>query len=291
MDRSLEFFKMEGIGNDYIYFDFTNIFFSRENICKEEIPKLCDRRFGVGGDGVVVLTKSDRAEIKMLMWNSDGSESKICGNALRCVSYYWYRKENKNQFYIETEAGIHKSEILKDTYPDGLIKVNMGQPIFDKNLIPYLGDSFTENVYRFYDESILPYEGIVLSMGNPHCVFFVDSFDKIPIHKVGSLIENHRLFPQRTNVEFVKINPDSTLQQITWERGSGETLACGSGACAVLVASVLTKKLPTKNEIHLKGGILEIEWDQKENQVYMIGKASFVYKGELIKKFQLFDNL
>lgn len=287
--NSIKFYKMEGIGNDYIYFDFTDSFFDINQINEKEIPKICDRRFGIGGDGIVIMTSSEKAEIKMLMWNNDGSYSKICGNALRCVSYYWYKKIKNKNFFVETDAGIHSIKILEDNFPTGIVKVNMGSPIFEKEKIPYIGNS--ENpVVEFYDPNILPYKGIALSMGNPHCVFFVEDLD-IPIDSIGPKIENHRLFPEKTNVEFVKINSDLTLQQITWERGSGETLACGSGACAVLVASVIAKNMPTKNIIHLKGGDLEIEWDKNTNQIYMTGEATFVFEGTLIKNFKLFKNI
>lgn len=286
---SIRFYKMEGIGNDYIYFDFTDIFFDTNQINEKEIPKICDRRFGIGGDGVVIITKSDKAEIKMLMWNNDGSYSKICGNALRCVSYYWYKKTKNKIFFVESGAAIHAVKILEDNFPTGIVKVNMGSPIFEKEKIPFIADEQHTNV-EFYDETIFPYKGFVLSMGNPHCVFFVEDLN-IPIDSLGPKIENHRLFPERTNVEFVKINSDFTLQQITWERGSGETLACGSGACAVLVASVISKNMPNKNIVHLKGGDLEIEWDRNTNEVYMTGNATFVFEGNLIKNFKLFKDL
>ncbi len=290
MKKIKEFYKMEGIGNDYIYLDLTEQEISKDELDVDNIKKICDRRFGVGGDGLVIITKSKNADVKMLMWNNDGSYSKICGNALRCVAYYWYKKTDLKKFYIESGVEIHLAEILKEEYPTAYVKINMGRPIFDKTQIPYLGDSKKENVYIFYDSSILPYEGIVLSMGNPHCIFFVDQIENISVERYGSLIENHKLFPDKTNVEFVVINSDHTLTQLTWERGSGETLACGSGACAVLVASVLTKNLPKKNIVHLKGGDLEIEWNQSDDQIYMSGNATFVFEGQLLQNFSLFKN-
>lgn len=290
MKKIKEFYKMEGIGNDYVYIELSGREVLKEEIDVNKLQKICDRRFGVGGDGLVIITKSKKADVKMLMWNNDGSYSNICGNALRCVAYYWYRKTHQKNFYIESGADIHFVEILKDEYPTGYIKINMGSPIFDNSQIPYLGNFKKDSLYVFRDFSILPYEGVVLSMGNPHCIFFVDQMDNIDIEKIGILIENHKLFPEKTNVEFVRINSDRSLSQITWERGTGETLACGSGACAVLVASVLFKDLPIKNIIHLKGGNLEIEWNQKENKVYMAGDATFVFRGELLQNFSLFKN-
>ncbi len=273
-----KFFKMEGAGNDYIYIDFTENDFSLSKIKTEKIPLLCNRRYGIGSDGLVILGRSYTADVKMYMWNSDGSYSHICGNALRCIGFYWYKKTGKKEFLIESGAGIHRSNIIEDNFDWGKVKVEMGNPIFDKIKIPFLGNEKSNELYKFKDPSILKEEGYVVSMGNPHCVFFAEEPDNIPIEDIGPKIEHHRLFPERTNVEFVKINSDGSIYQRTWERGSGETLACGSGACAVHVVSVLEKNTNKKNLIHLKGGTLEIEWNE---QLWMTGNANFVYWGAL----------
>ncbi len=282
------FIKMEGIGNDYIYFDFTEHDFDFHRMNQDIIKQLCDRRFGIGGDGLVILGKSEKTEMRMYMWNADGSTSDICGNALRSVSFYWYKKFLKKQFLVESGAGIHNVMILEEGDNHGKVKVSMGNPIFEKEKIPYLGNETINSLYKFFDKTILPYEGYVVSMGNPHCVFFVDDPDAINLEEIGPKLEHHPLFPARTNVEFVSIKEDGTLYQRTWERGSGETLACGSGACAVHVVSVLTKNLNKKNRILLKGGTLEIEWD---HEIWMTGDVNIVYVGYLNKKYfeQLFN--
>ncbi len=280
----IPFYKMEGIGNDYIYFDFSEQYFSREDINELEIPYICNRRTGVGSDGIVVMSKTDTADIKMLMWNSDGSTSDVCGNALRCVGFYWYKKTQKKDFFIESGAGKHHCIILNDYGYSGLIQISMNQPIFEAEKIPYKGSSKISDI-SIFENTDFPYRGYVLSMGNPHCIFFVEDPDNINIEKWGPYIENHPMFPERTNIEFVSIKEDGTMYQRTWERGSGETLACGSGACAVLVASVMVMNLPRKNKIHLKGGDLELEWSE---QIYMKGLASFVFYGFINENYKLF---
>ncbi len=281
-----KFFKLEGAGNDYIYIDFTENDFSISNIKTEKIPLLCNRRYGIGSDGLVIMGRSNTADVKMYMWNSDGSYSHICGNALRCIGFYWYKKTGKNEFLIESGAGIHRTFVLEDNFDWGRVKVEMGTPVFDKIKIPFLGNEKSNELYKFKDISIFKEEGYVVSMGNPHCVFFVEDPDNIPIEEVGPKIEHHMLFPERTNVEFVKINSDGSIYQRTWERGSGETLACGSGACAVHVVSVLEKNTNKKNLIHLKGGTLEIEWNEN---LWMTGNANFVYWGYLTNS--MYNNL
>lgn len=279
---SVPFIKMEGIGNDYIYFDFTEYDFNINLLHQEFIKTVCDRRFGIGSDGLVILVKSNGAEFRMYMWNADGSSSDICGNALRSVSFYWYKKVHKKEFLVESGAGIHNVLILEDNNHRGKVKVSMGKPIFEKERIPYLGNDKVNSIYKFSDKSILPYEGYVVSMGNPHCVFFVDDPDSINLQEIGPKLEHHPLFPERANIEFVSIRNDGTIYQRTWERGSGETLACGSGACVVHVVSVLINHLNKKNLISLKGGSLEIEWD---DVIWMSGDVSMVFSGYLNKEY------
>jgi diaminopimelate epimerase len=280
-NEAIPFIKMHGIGNDYIYFDFTEFSFDKSIINPSSLQELCNRRYGIGSDGLVVISKSDKADIKMNMWNADGSYSKMCGNALRCIGYYWYKKTSKKEFFIESETGVHLTKIIDDKDIVGIVKVQMGKPIFEKEKIPYKGNIKSNLLYEFYDASILPYKGFVVSMGNPHCIFIMDDVENIEIEKIGPKIENHSLFPERTNVEFIKILQDGSIYQRTWERGSGETLACGSGACAVHIVGVLEKNLPKKNIIHLKGGDLEIEWNE---EIWMTGSTSIIYKGFLTKQ-------
>ena len=283
--KEFPFLKIEATGNDYIYFDFTTKNFHPNIINTQTIPLICDRRYGIGSDGIVVIANG-KEYVRMYMWNSDGSYSKMCGNALRSIAFYWYKKTNQKEFFVETEVGIHQAIILKDSGYRGNVKIQMGMPKFEPVEIPFKGSERSNQVYQFYDPNILPYRGYVVSMGNPHCVFIVDDPDKISLEVIGPKIENHFLFPERTNVEFIKINSDGSIYQRTWERGAGETLACGSGACAVHVVSVLEKKLPTKNTIHLRGGDVILEWDR---DVWLTGNVSMLYLGSLTD--DLFKNL
>lgn len=287
--QSVQFIKMEGIGNDYVFIDHLG---SNTPIQAQTswIQGIADRHFGVGGDGLVLIEKSDRAAARMVMFNADGSQSAMCGNALRCIGLYVFEKSGQRDFQLESDIGLHQVRVVSGEPGSGeaILEVNQGAPIFERPRIPFAqqGPEPAQNASIQLTDGT-EYHATVLSMGNPHCVIFVDDADAIELEKIGPRIENHPDFPERTNVEFVA--PDITmtgqtgLYQRTWERGSGETLACGSGACAVAVAAILAGKFEHTVPIRLRGGSLELSWAGLENpaaDVLLRGPARIVFKGE-----------
>lgn len=285
--KSIRFFKMEGAGNDYIYVDARESGLDVASVAPSALPALCDRRYGIGADGLVVLTDSERADARMWMWNADGSSSATCGNALRCVALYVSSlPQPVDGLRIESGAGVHEARILERSMEGtGLVSLDMGAPVFAAERIPFTGNQEDITSPARFDPGhagsarmAVTDPGHVVSMGNPHCVFFVDDPDSVDLASVGPAIEHHKFFPQRTNVEFVSIRSDGSLYQRTWERGSGETLACGSGACAVLVAAASAGLSARNNIVHLRGGDLEISWT--EETVWMTGPARLVFVGE-----------
>ncbi len=289
----LEFTKMEATGNDYIYFDFTGRDLP-SCFLPDFIQKISDRRTGIGGDGAVaILTSGKGATALMRMWNADGSESAICGNALRSVAYFLFKKDGNREFYIESGAGLHKVRMINESGDgEGIIEVDMGNPVFTSARVPVIPEKIgiqadpavpllmAEADFGHYGK----YRISTVSMGNPHCVIFTEDADTAPVEELGAYIESHPAFPERTNVEFVSINPDGTLRQRTYERGSGETLSCGTGACAVLAVSAALGKGPSRNKIHLKGGTLELDWTgsfDKPGVMFLRGPARFVFTGRI----------
>lgn len=276
----MEFTKMHGIGNDYIYFNCMN----EEIENPEELSlKLSDRHFGVGGDGIVLILPSDKADFRMRMFNADGSEGKMCGNASRCIGKYVYEKglTDKTEVTLETLAGI---KTLNLTVEDGKVtevEVNMGMAITDPKEIPVSIDKDIV-VKEKIDVCGKEYEITCVSMGNPHCIVYMDNIDDLEIEKIGPKFENHKLFPERINTEFVEVIDKNTLKMRVWERGSGETLACGTGACAVTVASVLNNYCNKDEEVTVKllGGDLKIKY-LSNGLVYMTGPAEFVFEGRI----------
>lgn len=275
----MKFTKMHGIGNDYVY---VNCFEEVISDPESTAIMVSDRHFGVGSDGLIMICPSKAADFRMRMFNADGSEGEMCGNGIRCVGKYVFDKgmTSKTTVEIETLAGI---KILEMTAKEGRVekvKVDMGEPILKPSEIPVL---LGEETCISMDISTVgdSYKATCVSMGNPHVVVFVDSVDEIEIDKKGPPMENHKVFPNRVNTEFVEILDNGELKMRVWERGSGETLACGTGACAVLVASVLNKKSPRTNTVHLLGGDLSIEWNEFDNHVYMTGPATTVFEGEI----------
>lgn len=275
----LKFTKMHGLGNDYIYI----------NGFKEQIEnpgdlsiKISDRHFGIGSDGIVMILPSDTCDFRMRMFNNDGSEAEMCGNASRCVAKYVYDNglTDKEEITLETLAGV---KILKMQVIDGKVEkvtVNMGQPKLETKDIPAI---FPKD--RIINEQIdvdgVNYNITCVSMGNPHAITFVEDVENFDVHGVGVLIENHEMFPRRINAEFAQIIDRNTIKMRVWERGSGETLACGTGASATLVASVLNDLTERKAKLILIGGDLEIEWNEADNNVYMTGPATTVFQGEI----------
>jgi diaminopimelate epimerase len=287
----IDFFKMEGAGNDYVYIDLRKKTDQIFRLNRDVLPRLCDRRYGVGSDGLVLIGPSERAAGRMWMWNADGSSSAMCGNALRCVALYLSVDTKRKDLLVESGAGLHHAEIISQNGDliSGTVRLDMGRPIFDAARIPYIPESHLRHdpVFRYRHGIAGAEDGYVISMGNPHCVIFVDDPDDIDIESTGSEIERDPSFPERTNVEFVSIREDGSLYQRTWERGSGETLACGSGACASLVAAAKAGLSDRVNTVHLRGGDLIIEWN---DTVLMTGPARLVYRGELDEReFSLFS--
>lgn len=280
----MKFTKMQGCGNDYVYI---NCF--EENIQNPEqlSIKMSNRNFGVGSDGIILIMPSDNADCKMRMFNSDGSESEMCGNGIRCVGKFVHDKNIcKNEpLTVETLAGIKKLEFKKDDA--GLVSevvVNMGEPIFSPNEIPVSYNLVAPNevVQNLPLEALdKNFEFTVLSMGNPHAVTFVENVSEFDVDKYGKVLESHKIFPKRANIEFLEILDKNNVRMRVYERGSAETFACGTGACASLVACFLAKKTErTDVNIHLLGGTLNISWSEEDNNVYMRGPAETVFEGE-----------
>jgi len=274
----MNFSKMQGLGNDFIIV----------NSLKESVPedyafltkKVCDRRFGIGGDGLMLVLPSDKADIKMRIFNSDGSEPEMCGNGIRCFAKFVYEEGivNKTKMEVETLAGIIVPElILNNEGKVSAVKVDMGEPQLERSKIPMLGpEGHVVNENLSVDGQ--GFAVTAVSMGNPHCVIFVSDVEKINIEEWGPLLETHKSFPRKTNVEFVqKVNSQEVIMRV-WERGVGITLACGTGACATLVAAVLNKQTDRKATVKLLGGDLFIEWAEN-NHVYMTGPAIEVFRG------------
>lgn len=279
----MKFTKMHGIGNDYIYFNCLN----EELKDPEKAARLLSHRhFGVGADGIVLILKSTNCDFKMRMFNADGSEGKMCGNAIRCVGKYLYEKGLTDKVFIkiDTLSGIKSLKLHIENNEVINVDVNMGSPILTSNEIPVL-----HTLSNIINEKItiegLDYYITCVSMGNPHCIVFIDEIDNLDLTVLGPKFENHPMFPDRINTEFVKLIDNKTLKMRVWERGSGETFACGTGACAVVVASVLNNHCKRDDNITVKllGGDLNIKY-QSDSLVYMNGPAEFVFEGTYINK-------
>jgi diaminopimelate epimerase len=277
----INFTKMEGAGNDYVYIDmFKESLTEPENLAIE----LSDRHFGVGGDGMVLIAPSDIADVKMIMFNADGSRAEMCGNAIRCVGkYVWDRGlVRKNNITIETDTGDKELDlIINEANLVDFVKVAMGEPELQADLIPSVLTG-SEIVDREFDFDGFSLKGTLVSMGNPHFVTFVDNVEKVKVEEWGKIIENSEYFLNRINVEFVQIvNRDKVIQR-TWERGTGETYACGTGASAVCVAGVLNNITNSTITNKLLGGELKLTWEGKGHQVIMIGPAREVFSGSYL---------
>lgn len=276
--QTFKFTKMQGAGNDYIY---VNCFKEKLENINETAKAVSDRHFGIGSDGLVLICPSDKADFRMDMYNSDGTQAEMCGNATRCVGKYVHDKglTDKTVITLETLAGIKILKLnLNDKGEVETVEVNMGSPELIPKNIPIDSD-----LDRFIMESVTvdgrEYLVTGVSMGNPHAVTFIDDTDSLAIEKLGPKFENHSLFPKRTNTEFAKIVDRKTIKMRVWERGAGETLACGTGACATLVAANLSDLADDEADLVLLGGTLHIRWDKENNNIYMTGPAQFVFDG------------
>ncbi len=282
----IKFTKMEGLGNDYVYVDCTEKSNEEIDYISKIACKISNRHFGVGSDGLILICKSDVADFKMQMYNLDGSQAQMCGNGIRCVGKYVYDKglTNKKSITVETLAGIKKLDFdIKDNKVES-VTVNMERPIFQENLIPCVADTIVKNGsneiahvrLRVLDRD---FDFTCVSMGNPHAIAIVDDIDNFDVEKYGKIVECDEHFSQKTNVEFIEILNKSTIKMRVWERGAGETLACGTGASASVVACILNELVDGNKEIKVKllGGDLSIKWDK---DVYMTGPAKMVFEGE-----------
>lgn len=275
----MKFTKMQGIGNDYVY---VNCLQETIENPSELAKKISDRHYGVGSDGLIMINPSDKADFEMEMYNADGSRGEMCGNGIRCVAKYVYDYglTDKTSISVETLAGIKYLDLTVEDGKVVLVKVDMGKPMLRPEEVPVVSEK--EEVI---DEPITvdgqEYRMTCVSMGNPHAVVFIDQDVKeFPLETVGVKFENHERFPKRVNTEFVNVLDCHTAQMRVWERGSGETLACGTGACAVAVACALNGLTEDEVTVKLLGGDLQIKWDREKNTVYMTGSAEVVFDGE-----------
>ena len=273
----MKFTKMQGLGNDYVY---VNCFEEKIENPPAVARYVSDRHFGIGSDGLIMINPSEVADFEMEMYNADGSRGEMCGNGIRCVAKYVYDYglKDKTQISVETLGGI---KYLDLTVKDGkvvLVKVDMGKPELKSDLIPIISEN-----EKVIDEPIevdgQVYHMTGVSMGNPHTVIYVDDVKNLDLEKIGPKFENHERFPKRINTEFVHCIDRNTVEMRVWERGSGETLACGTGACAVAVASILNNLTDTRVTVKLLGGDLQIEWDREKDRVFMTGPATVVFDG------------
>ena len=274
-----KFTKMHGLGNDYVYMDCT-----KQEI--KDIPSLAkfvsDRHFGIGSDGLILICKSDVADFKMRMFNSDGSEAEMCGNGIRCVGKFVYDKglTNKTTVTIETLAGI---KVLVFNLKDGkvdTVRVDMGIPILEPKKIPVISNENPVTNLKLTAED-KEFTFTCVSMGNPHAITQVENVDKFDVGKYGKVLEIAPEFPNKTNVEFIEIIDNTHIKMRVWERGAGETLACGTGAWATAVACSINGLTERHSFVDLLGGTLEIEWNKEDNHIYMTGPAVTVFEGEL----------
>ncbi|MBA4601126.1 diaminopimelate epimerase [Thermoactinomyces mirandus] len=274
----MNFTKMHGLGNDFVL------------VCQVQAPsqtemstlarKMCDRHLGVGADGLVAVYPSASADVAMRIFNSDGTLAEQCGNAMRCVARYYYERisSEKTEFAIETKVGVQPVWIIEERGKVKQVRVDMGKPVLVPKQIPVLaaGELAVNKVIRANDKT---FRFSAVSMGNPHAVIEVNEAEKFPVDVWGPLLESHEIFPQKANIEFVTYHSPQEVTMRVWERGVGQTMACGSGACATVVAGFLSGRCGRKVLVHLPGGDLMVEWDEQDQHVYMTGPAEFVFDG------------
>ena len=275
----MEFTKMQGCGNDYVYVNGFENKIDNPNKLSEIVS---NRHFGIGSDGLIVINPSEKADFKMSMYNADGSEGKMCGNGIRCVAKYVYdnKMTDKTTITVETLSGIKTLELNVKNDKVETVKVNMGTPILLPKDVPVVSDKD-----KVVDEPIViddkEYRITCVSMGNPHAITFIENTDDLEIETIGPKFENNPIFPDRVNTEFIQVLDRNTVKMRVWERGSGETFACGTGACATVVACVLNGLTDDKVTVKLLGGDLFIEYNREENTVYMTGPAKVSFTGKI----------
>lgn len=275
----MKFTKMHGCGNDYIY---VNCLEEKVENPSEVAKVLSDRHFGIGSDGLILIKPSDKADFRMEMYNADGSESQMCGNGVRCIAKYVYDYglTDKTKVELETKAGIKYLDLKIENGKVAMVTVDMGSPILEGKKVPVAVDK-EQVVAEPITVGGVDYEFTAVSMGNPHAIMFVDSTEDFDIEGIGPQFEFNPMFPERVNAEFIEVLDRKRINMRVWERGSGETLACGTGACASVVACVLNGKTDNEVFVHLLGGDLLIKYDQKQNKVFMTGPATTVFDGEV----------
>ena len=275
----MKFTKMQGLGNDYVY---VNCMEQMVEDAAETARRVSDRHFGIGSDGLILICPSDKADFEMRMYNADGSRGEMCGNGIRCVGKYVYDYglTDKTSLSVETLGGIKHLFLEVEDGKVSLVKVDLGPAILEPEKIPVTAEGS-----RVVDEPLQvdgkTFRMTCVSMGNPHAVIYVDDVQGMDLEKTGPSFENHERFPNRINTEFAHVLDRNTVEMRVWERGSGETLACGTGACAVAVASILNGYTEDQVTVRLLGGDLKIEWDREANKVYMTGPAEVVFDGEI----------
>jgi diaminopimelate epimerase len=276
----MRFWKMHGLGNDYIVIDNRDEKISG-NQAAELAKKLCERRFSVGADGLLLVSNSTIANVKMRIFNADGSEAEMCGNGIRCFAKYCYENgiAPKQEFAVETLSGIKNVWLTLKNGEVSAVKVDMGAPNWERSSLPMVGQGkcINENL----DVNGEPFKVTCLSMGNPHCVIFVDKVDDFPVEQIGPKVGNHKAFPKRTNVGFVQVLNHNELKVRVWERGCGETLACGTGTCAAVAAANKLGKVGNKVTVHVLGGDLQVE---VAKSLFLSGAAEKVFEGTLFKE-------
>ena len=279
----MQFWKMHGLGNDYIVIDNRDQKISDKHASRWA-EQLCERRYSIGGDGLLLVYRSNVADVKMRIFNSDGSEAEMCGNGIRCFSKYCFENVivKKTEFTVETLAGIKHVWLTLDGMEVVAVKVDMGEPNWERSSLPMVGEGICIN--EKIDVVGETYMISCVSMGNPHCITFVGDVDVFPVYSIGKLIENHKAFPKRTNVGFVQVLSSDELSVRVWERGCGETLACGTGTCAAVAVAHKLGKVKDKVTVHLLGGDLQIEVGKT---ILMTGAVEKVFEGKLFKELQI----
>lgn len=273
----MRFTKMQGLGNDYVY---VNCMEEKVENPSEAAKRVSDRHFGIGSDGLILICPSEKADFEMAMYNADGSRSEMCGNGIRCVAKYVYDYglTDKTSISVETLGGIKYLDLTVEDGKVSLVRVDMGRPELRADQIPIICEA------EVIDEPIvvdgMEYRITGVSMGNPHAVVFLEDLEGLDIEKIGPKFENHERFPKRINTEFVRVIDRGMIEMRVWERGSGETLACGTGACAAAAASILNGLAERRVTVKLRGGSLTVEWDEESDKIYMTGPAEVVFDGE-----------
>lgn len=275
----MRFTKMYGCGNDYVY---VNCVEEKVDDPGELARKVSDRHFGIGSDGLILICPSDQADVRMRMFNADGSEGEMCGNGIRCVAKYVYDHHmvEKTNISVETKAGIKELELFVENGKVSQVCVDMGEPVLETAQIPVRSEK-KEIIGVPVEVGERTWEMTCVSMGNPHAVVFVPDTESLDLTAYGSLFEHHEMFPERTNTEFVQVINRREINMRVWERGSGETLACGTGTCASVMACILNGRTDNRVDVHLLGGDLSIEYDAGSRHIYMTGPAVTVYEGEI----------